>query len=94
MKPIGRCEIGRIDVDEVVGAGAGHASEHGFGEIAMRVEECDALAGGEVLLDEVEEERALAGAGLADDVEMAAALVGVEHDGLARSVGAEANRLV
>jgi hypothetical protein len=41
----------------------------------VRVEERDALAGGKVLADQVEEKRALAGAGLANDVEVAAALL-------------------
>ena len=37
--------------------------------------------------------RAFAGAGLADDVEVAAALLGIEHDGLARDAGADAKLL-
>jgi hypothetical protein len=58
------------------------------------IEQCQAFTSGKVLLDEVEQQRALAGAGLADDVEVAAAFLGVEHDGLARNdVGAKANRL-
>ena len=38
-------------------------------------------------------QRALAGAGLADDVEMPAAFLGIEHDGLARDAGADAKLL-
>src|SRR6202051_3207105 len=77
-------KVGRVDVDEIVGAGTGNAREHGLRQIPVRVEQRPALAGSQVLFDEVEEERALAGAGLADDVEMPAALLGSEHDGPAR----------
>src|SRR5665213_1264624 len=46
-------------------------------------------AGGEVLRDEVEEQRGLAGAGLADDVKMPAPFVGIEHLEIARHAGTE-----
>lgn len=65
--------------------------EHGFGEIAVRIEQRQSLAGNKVLADEVEQERALAGAGLTDDVEVPAAFLRVEHDGAARMMGADAN---
>ena len=58
--------------------------QHRFGEIAVRIEQREPFAGGEVLRDEIEEQRDLAGAGLADDVEVPAPLLGIEHDELAR----------
>ena len=37
---------------------------------------------------------ALAGAGLADEIEVPAAFLGIEHDGLARDAGADAELLM
>ena len=67
--------------------------EHRLGEIAVRIEQRQALAGGEVLRNQVQEQRRFAGAGLADDVEVPAALLGVEHDEIARHAGTEAKLL-
>ena len=44
--------------------------QHGFGEIAVRVEQCESGAGSEVLHDQVQQQCRFAGAGLADEVEM------------------------
>jgi hypothetical protein len=57
----------------------GDVHQHGLGEIAVRVEKCEPLAGGEVLRDQIEKQRRRAGADLADDVEVSAALLGIEH---------------
>ena len=54
---------------------------------------CEPLPGREVLPNQIEEKGALAGAGLPDDVEMPAPLLGIEHDGLARDAGADADLL-
>src|ERR1019366_7193638 len=59
-------DVGRVDVDEVSGAGFGNMRKHVFCKIAVRIEQCQALAGEEVLPDQVEKKSALAGAGLAD----------------------------
>ena len=67
--------------------------EHRFGKVAVRIEERDALAVRQILFDKVEEEGALAGAGLSDDVKVSAALLRIEHDKLARHAGADANLL-
>jgi hypothetical protein len=75
------------------GAGFGNMYKHVFCKIAVRVEQCQALAGHEVLPDQVEEQSALAGAGLPDHVEVSATLFGIEHDGLARDAGADAKLL-
>ena len=63
--------------------------QHRFGEIAVRIEEREPFAGREVLRDQIEEQRRFAGAGLADDVEVAAPRLGGEHDEIARNAGAE-----
>ena len=65
-----------------------------LGEIAVRIEQREPLAGNEVLANEIEKKGALAGAGLSDDVEMPAALLGIEHDGFARGMGADAKLTV
>lgn len=44
--------------------------ENGVGKIAMRIEDGDTFAGNDVLDDQVEQQRALSGTGLADDIEM------------------------
>lgn len=85
--------VGRVDVDEIVGAGSRDLPEHVLGKIAVRIEERQALALREVLRDQVEEQRRLSGAGLADDVEVAAPLVRVERHEFARYAGAEAELL-
>ena len=55
----------------------------------MWVEQGDARASRKVLAQQVEQQCALAGAGLTDEVKMPAALVGRERDKLARDAGAE-----
>ena len=52
------------------------------------------LPGRKVLLDEIQEKRALAGAGLTNDVEVPAALLGVEGDIAAQRVSADAELLM
>ena len=59
----------------------------------MRIEQSEACTVPKVLLDQIEQQRAFAGAGLADDVEVPAALVGFEHRQLARGAGADAKRM-
>jgi hypothetical protein len=46
-----------------------------------------------ILAQQIEQERAFAGAGLTDDVEMSAALVRIEHEKSTRCVGAEGESL-
>jgi hypothetical protein len=61
--------IGRVDVDEIVGACFRNLGERQFGKVAVRIEKREAFAGHEVLADEIEKQGAFAGAGLADDIE-------------------------
>lgn len=69
-RPLG---IGRIDIDEIFWCARGNVREHRFGQIAMRIEQVKALAGNQVLPDQVEKQRAFPGAGLADEIEMSTA---------------------
>jgi hypothetical protein len=63
--------------------------EHRFGEIAVRIEECKSLAGGDVLRNEVQEQGALTRPGLPDDVEVPPACLPAEHGEIARNAGTE-----
>ena len=87
-------KVGGVEVDEIIRARAGDMRERGFGEVAMRIEESQALAGDEVLPDQIEQEGAFAGAGLADDVEMTAAFLRIEHDQFARRAGTDCRAAV
>jgi hypothetical protein len=49
--------------------------EHRAGKIAMRIKQSDACTIFKILAQQIEQQRAFAGAGLADDVEMSVALV-------------------
>ena len=69
--------------------------EGGNGKVAVRVEQGQAFAGSKVLVDEIEQQRALAGAGLADDVEMPAAFLrSKQHIAALGGMGAESQRLL
>ena len=58
--------------NEIVAPALRQMLQRGKREIAMRIEQRQAFAVGQVLGDEVEQQRRLAGAGLADDVQMPA----------------------
>jgi hypothetical protein len=87
-RPLG---IGRVYVDQVIRPRTREVLKYGFREIAVRIEQRDALACEKVLPDKVEKESALASAGLPDDIKVTAALLSVEHDMLARNAGADAD---
>ena len=74
-------EVGGVEVADVIDARAGDVVEEALGEVAVRVEEGDALAGGDVLQDQVLEEGRLAGAGLADRVEVLPAIGTAKAEG-------------
>ena len=80
--------VGRIEIKHVVGARARHRVDYILGKVAVRIEKCKAATGGEVLQHHVEEERALAGAGLADDVQMAPPVAGTKRNIGARNAAA------
>ena len=70
-----------------------HAVAVGGGTRRMRIEERQALAGDEVLSDQIEQEGSFAGAGLTDDVKMTAAFFRIKHDRFARNTGANGELL-
>ena len=60
---------------------AWHRIYHGLGQIAVRVEQGQPAPRAEIGEDERQDQSRFAGAGLADEIEMAAAIILVEHDG-------------
>ena len=58
----------------------GHRVDNSLGQIAMWIEQCEAATGGQVGEDEGKNECGFAGAGFADDVEMASAVILAEID--------------
>ena len=61
IKADGSVDVGRVDVDKIVGASARNVGKCGFRKIAVRIEESKPFPGREVLGNEVQEQRALAG---------------------------------
>ncbi len=88
----GVLDVGGVEVDDVIHALFGDAFQEGFDSVAMGVDESEAAAVAHVLEGEVLEENGLTHTSLADDVHVAAAIVGREVDWLfdaAEFVGAE-----
>lgn len=71
----GELPVGGIEVGEVVGAVGREMVQQLIGEIAVGINEANAVPQGEVLEDQVPQQGGLAGTGLADEVEVLA-LVG------------------
>jgi hypothetical protein len=68
-------EVARMEINEVIRSTRWNAIEKFFGEIAVRINQADAVTGGDVLHDEIPQQRRFSGARLADDIEVMA-LVG------------------
>src|SRR5580700_5008289 len=68
-------KVGRVEIDQLVGAPAGDEGKGSLGQVAVRVKEGNAAIHGEVLAQEIENYSGLAGTGLPDDVEMSAAVI-------------------
>ena len=64
-----------MEINEVIRTTRRDAVEQFFGKVAVRVDETDAVAGGDVLHDEVAKERRFSRARLAEEVKVVA-LVG------------------
>lgn len=86
-------EVGRVEVDDVVGAPSRHAVGHRLGEITVRIEQREAVPSGEVGHHEIEEQRRLAGAGLADEIDVAAAIGVTEARGAAARCDAQLHKI-
>ena len=72
--------IGWIDEHYVVAALGRDDAEHAIHEVAMRIEQSNALALLNVLAKQIEEERRFSGPGGADDVGVADAMLGRQPD--------------
>ena len=71
--------VGRIDQHHIVEPFLGNTSEEGLDQVTVGVEHCDAGAALDVLQCEIEEQRALAGAGLTRHVQMPEPFVVLNH---------------
>ena len=87
MPPVGRhvgqkvppdrvLEIRRVEVDDVLRPSPWDELKQLRGEVAVRVDEANAMAGVDVLHQKVPKKRGLAGAGFADHVDVVAAVGG------------------
>jgi hypothetical protein len=86
-------DVGGIDIDEVTRPPAWDVIQRRAREVTVRVEQRDARAALEVLAQQVEQQCALARAGLADEIQMPAAFVFVERDKFARCASAKHERI-
>jgi hypothetical protein len=79
-KPLRVCDI---EIADVVNPAAGDAIGDCFGKIAVRIDDAEAVSRQYVEHGEIEKEGGFAGAGFADDVDVAGALLGCERDRVA-----------
>ena len=70
--------IGWVKEDDVRVAMLRNVGQNLIDEIAMGVEDCNALSVGDVLGDQTEQKSRLAGTRSADDIRMSTALVGIQ----------------
>jgi hypothetical protein len=61
--------------------------QNGLSQIAMWVQKREPVTGGEVLRDEVKQQRAFAGSGLSNNIEVSAPFLSVERDCISRNSG-------
>ena len=76
-RPLG---IGGVEIADLMGALGRDAIRDRLGEVAVRVDDGDALAGDDVVHREIEQRRALARARFAHDVDVPLALLAREAD--------------
>jgi hypothetical protein len=81
----GEFDVPRVEIHEMIGPLRRDVVQQFLRQIAVRIDDADAMAERYVLQDEVAEQRGLAGAGLADDVEVLALVHGghAERPGVA-----------
>jgi hypothetical protein len=72
--------VSGIEQHHIIGAMGRDASEDRLGQVAMRIDETAPVSGSDIIEKQSREQSALPHAGLTDDVEMAAAIVGTEGD--------------
>ena len=66
----GELKVARMEIDEVIRTARRDAIEQFFGKVAVRVNEPDAVAGGDVLHDEIAQQRGFARSAFADQIEV------------------------
>ena len=70
----GEVQVARIEIDEMVCAPGRDVVEKIFGEVAMGIDQADAVASGDMLDDQVAEQGSLARTRLADDIDVVTAI--------------------
>jgi len=68
----GEFKVTRIEVAQVVGSGWRNVVKKAFGQVAVGIDQTEAMPQGDMLDDHVSQERRLAGAGLSDHVDVLA----------------------
>lgn len=71
----GKVEVAGIEIDRVLGPGRRNEMQQFLGEVAVWINQPDAVSGGDVLHDEITQERGFPRTRLADEVEMLALVV-------------------
>ena len=72
----GEFKVAGIEIHQMVGAARGNVVQQFLGQIAVRVNDANAMSKGDVLQNQVSEQRRFAGASFADDVEVLALVFG------------------
>jgi hypothetical protein len=67
-----------------------HLTKRSKSQVAVRVQQREAFSGQEVLPDQIEKQRTLAGTGLTDNVKMSTVRGWIEHDRTAQHVSTDA----
>src|ERR1039458_988166 len=70
VQPDGEFEIARIEIYEVVGVPGWNVVQELLGQVAVGVDDANAVTKGDMLDDQVAQERGLAGPGFSDDVDV------------------------
>ena len=86
-------KVGRVEIDHIVRAIRRRRVGDRRGLVAMRIDKRKAAVAREIGAHQILQQRRFAGAGLADDLDMAPALVRREQDQFA-TVGAKSERIV
>jgi hypothetical protein len=74
IQPDGCVFVGRIEVHHIIGAVRGNVVQQIGGKVAMGIDDRDAFTGLDILKDQIPQQRCLAGAGFAKDIQVMASV--------------------
>ena len=75
FKPSGRCKIAGIEIDDIVEARRRNKTKRVLNEIAMRINDRDALARDDVFMNQIAEKRRFTGTRLTDNIHVPSAVI-------------------